>query len=203
MKTSMANGIEAQNTSETNQNSLPSHLGGHLNKTHNDRGALTYCINQFKIKSFLDIGCGPGGMVRLAHMRGLHSMGIDGDWEVPKESETYIAIHDFTTGPVPDTQYSQQEFDLGWSIEFLEHVDEKYQDNYMQAFTRCKIVICTAAGPGAPGHHNVNCQPQEYWHNIFDRYGFTYDPVFTETIRKESTMQKPFLQRTGMFFVRR
>ena len=158
MTTLMVSGKEAQNTSEANQDSLPSHLGGHLNKTHNDRGTLTFLINEYKIKSFLDVGCGPGGMVALASMRGLESVGIDGDWEVPKEDDTNIIIHDFTNGPCLTTK---AKFDLGWSVEFLEHVDEKYQDNYMQAFARCKFVVCTAAGPGAPGHHHVNCQSQE------------------------------------------
>jgi cyclopropane fatty-acyl-phospholipid synthase-like methyltransferase len=183
--------------------SLPDHLGGHMNKTHNDRGVLQYCINQFKIKSFLDVGCGPGGMVSLAAMRDLHSMGIDGDWDVPKEPNTYIAIHDFTKGPVPDSMYTQEFYDLGWSVEFLEHVEEEYMPHYMAAFQKCQVVICTAAPPGYTGHHHVNCQDQEYWHKKFDEYGFTYDPVFTEIIRKESTMQKPFMQRTGMFYVNR
>jgi hypothetical protein len=196
----MVSGNEAQNTSEANQDSLPSHLGGHLNKTHNDRGVLTYCINQFKIKSFLDVGCGPGGMVALASMRGLESVGIDGDWEVPKEDDTNIVIHDFTNGPCLLTK---AQFDLGWSVEFLEHVEEQYMPHYMAAFQRCQIVIATAAPPGYTGHHHVHCQTQEYWHNKFDEYGFTYDPVHTEIIRKESSMQKPFLQRTGMFYVNR
>ena len=201
MKTSMENGIEAQSTSEASQDSLPSHLGGHLNKTHNDRGALTFLMNEYTIKSFLDIGCGPGGMVALAGMRGLEAVGIDGDWEVPKEKDTQIIIHDFTNGPCLTTK---AEFDLGWSVEFLEHVEEKYQDNYMQAFARCKYVVATAAPPGYPGHHHVNCQPQEYWHKVFDKYGFDYDDAVTQRIRtQESTMQKPFMQTTGMFFRRR
>mgnify|MGYP003347574177 FL=1 len=106
----MGSGIVDQNTSEANPNSLPSHLGGHLNKTHNDRGTLTFLINEYKIKSFLDIGCGPGGMVALANMRGLDSVGIDGDWEVEKEKDALILIHDFTTGPCFTTK---AEFDLG------------------------------------------------------------------------------------------
>ena len=200
MTTLMGSGIVDQNTSEVNPNSLPSHLGGHLNKTHNDRGTLTFLINEYKIKSFLDIGCGPGGMVALATMRGLDAVGIDGDWEVEKEKDALILIHDFTTGPTT----IGGSFDLGWSVEFLEHVDEQYQDNYMQAFAKCKYVVCTAAGPGAPGHHHVNCQPEEYWHKVFDKYGFDYDDEVTQRIRnQESTMQKPFMQRTGMFFRRR
>lgn len=162
---------------------------------------MSFLIKEYNIKSFLDIGCGPGGMVALAQMRGLEAVGIDGDWEVPKEPDTNIIIHDFTTGPCFT---SKNEFDLGWSVEFLEHVDEKYQDNYMQAFARCKYVVCTAAPPGYPGHHHVNCQPQEYWHEVFDKYQFDYDDAVTQRIRKqESTMQKPFMQTTGMFYKRR
>jgi len=201
MTTLMENGTEAQNTSQANRDTLPDHLGGHLNKTHNDRGTLLFLIREYGIKSFLDIGCGPGGMVSLAGMRGLEAVGIDGDWEVPKEKDTFILIHDFTNGPCFTTK---AEFDLGWSVEFLEHVDEKYQDNYMQTFALCKYVVCTAAPPGYPGHHHVNCQPESYWHEVFDKYGFDYDDAVTQRIRtKESNMQKPFMQRTGMFYVRR
>ena len=49
-----------------------------------------YLTEKFGIKSFLDIGCGPGGMVQLAAWRGLDAMGIDGDWEVRKEPEAKI-----------------------------------------------------------------------------------------------------------------
>jgi SAM-dependent methyltransferase len=205
MTTLTENGIEAQSTSQENQDSLPSHLGGHLNKTHTDRGTLLYLMEKYDIKSFLDIGCGPGGMVQIAKWRGLDAMGIDGDWEVRKEAEAKVFIHDYTNGPAGLEKASlRTAFDLGWSVEFLEHVDEQYLDNYMQDFARCKYVVCTAAGPGAPGHHHVNCQPAEYWHTVFDKYGFDYDDEITQEIRlRKSNMQKPFMQRTGMFFVRR
>ncbi len=196
----MGSGTVDQNTLETNQDSLPSHLGGHLNRTHNDRGLLQYLIGEHKIKSFLDVGCGPGGMVALATMRGLEAVGIDGDWEVQKEPDTNIVIHDFTNGPCLLTK---AEFDLGWSVEFLEHVEERYMDNYMAAFQRCKYVVCTAAPPGYPGHHHVNCQTEEYWIKKFDGYGFDFDLQQTFTIRAMSTMQKPFMQTTGMFYRRR
>jgi SAM-dependent methyltransferase len=200
MTTSMASGIEAQNTLEANPDSLPSHLGGHMDRTHNDRGTLTFLINQYNIKTFLDIGCGPGGMVELAQMRGLDAVGVDGDWTVERPKDVRVMIHDYTVGP---TQWTRQ-FDLGWSVEFLEHVEEKYQDNYMQDFARCKYVVTTAAPPNYPGHHHVNCREQEYWHAVFDKYGFDYDDEVTRRIRtQESTMHKPFMQTTGMFFRRR
>ena len=151
---------------------LPDHLGGHMNKTHNDRGTLQFLINTFGIRTMLDIGCGPGGMIDLALARGVHAHGVDGDFTVkcePEELRLRITFHDFTTGPAI---LPWGNFDLGWSVEFLEHVEEQYQDNYMQAFKKCQYVIATAAPPGYPGHHHVNCRDQEYWHEVFDRCGF-------------------------------
>lgn len=193
----MESGTVDQNTSQVKVDSLPSHLGGHLNKTHNDRGTLLHLIDTYKIKSFLDIGCGPGGMVRIAKMRGLDSLGIDGDWVMAIESEAKILIHDFTTGAAP----IDRDFDLVWSVEFLEHVEEKYQDNYMQAFARCKYAVCTF-GLGL-SNRNRNSKNEEYWIGVFDKYGFDYDAEETKMIRECSNMQKPFMQRTGMFFKRR
>jgi 2-polyprenyl-3-methyl-5-hydroxy-6-metoxy-1,4-benzoquinol methylase len=54
---------------------LPPHLGGHDNETHLDSGVLDYMIKKYKIESYLDVGCGPGGMVELAASKGLRVMG--------------------------------------------------------------------------------------------------------------------------------
>lgn len=183
---------------------LPEHLGGHLNKTHVDRGTLQYLIQEFHIKSMLDIGCGTGEMVNLARLRNINAYGIDGDWtiEYPREISDYIYIHDFTKGPCEEVSLSW--FDLGWSVEFLEHVEEKFMPNYMEAFKRCRYVITTAAPPGYPGHHHVNCRDQEYWIDHFSANGFQFDEETTKIIREvKATMQKPFIQTTGMFFRRR
>ena len=46
-------------------------------------------------------------------------------------------------------------------------------------------------------------QPKEYWIEKFDDYGFEYDEEVTETIKENSVMRKPFMQRNGMFYVRK
>ena len=179
---------------------LPDHLGGHLNKTHTDRGTLLYLKNKYNIKSMIDIGCGPGAMVQIANDRGIDAWGIDGDFTLtyPQDIEKKIYLHDFTTGkPKID-----REFDLAWSCEFLEHVDEKYMDNYMDVFKKCKYVVCTAAPPGTPGHHHVNCQTNEYWYDKFLNYGFDIDAMEVNEVRYRSNMIKPFMQKWGMFYMR-
>jgi len=181
---------------------LPDHLGGHLNKVHTDRATFSYLQTRYQIKSMIDIGCGPGDMVMIASDRGIHAVGVDGDFTLKntwKARDLQITLHDFTQGK-PDIDFN---FDLGWSVEFLEHVEEQYLDNFMSIFAQCKYVVCTAAPPGHPGHHHVNCQPKEYWIEKFDGYGFEYDEEVTETIKENSVMRKPFMQRNGMFYVRK
>ena len=60
-------------------NKTPEHLGGHLNRTNTDESLLKYVKERFKVKSMLDIGCGPGGMKEVANGMGIDWYGVDGD----------------------------------------------------------------------------------------------------------------------------
>ena len=179
----------------------PPHLGGHCNVTHLDAGVLEFLIEKFSIQSMIDVGCGPGGMVHLAKRKGLRALGVDGDPQVRKLSglnSSDLLLHDFTQGPLTIDDV----FDLAWSVEFLEHVEDRFQENYMSLFQRAKYVFCTAAPPGKPGIHHVNCRTSEYWIDVFRRYGLHYDPETTESLRQVSTMQREFARETGLFFIR-
>ncbi len=172
---------------------MTNHLGGHGNTTHLDLQTLLYLKDKYDIKTMVDIGCGPGGMVTAAETMGIVALGIDGDSIVEPQ-----VLHDFTKGmaELPES------FDLGWSVEFLEHVDEQYMDNYMDVFQRCKYVVCTAAPPGKSGHHHVNCQTTKYWIRKFYDYGLHYDSEETDYIREHSSMTREFMRNYGMFYRR-
>lgn len=172
-----------------------SHLGGHNNVTHIDEPVLNYFIQKYNIQSFLDIGCGPGGMVKLAANKGLYSFGIDGDPNI--EEFPNLIRHDYTKS---NFLFSSR-FNLGWSVEFLEHVEEKYMDNYMRTFLQCDRIVITHALPGETGgHHHVNLQTPEYWKKKFIEYGFWLDENTTNKIRNISEMRKGFMKKTGMCF---
>ncbi|HEY2358941.1 MAG TPA: glycosyltransferase [Phenylobacterium sp.] len=172
------------------------HLGGHEELTQFDEGTFDWLANRFKAKTFLDIGCGPGGMAAYALARGLKARGVDGDPTCARGSP-FITEHDFTAGPLDAGAH-----DFGWAVEFVEHVDEQYVPNFMATFARCRHVFITAAVPGQPGHHHVNCQKSDYWIARFTEAGFKYDPEATVGARQASTMSSRFTEQTGLVFSR-
>lgn len=174
----------------------PAHLGGHESLTQFDEGAFNWLASRFEARSFLDIGCGPGGMAAYALSRGLDARGVDGDPTYARGSP-FIIEHDFSKGPLDAGTY-----DLGWAVEFVEHVDEDFVPNFMATFAGCRNAFITAAVPGQPGHHHVNCQWGDYWIARFAEAGFRYDEEATRGVRKASTMSSRFTEQTGLVFSR-
>lgn len=174
---------------------LAAHLGGHKGRTHTDPGLLEYFNLEKQCNSLLDVGCGPGGQVELAKSLGWQADGVDGDHTVKRSFSCQIV--DFKYGMyVADKLY-----DLGWCVEFLEHVEEKYIPNYMPALSACNFVVVTHALPGEPGHHHVNCQEQDYWVEVFAKYNLIYDAELTQIVKQKSTMERDFIRRRGLAFI--
>lgn len=175
---------------------VPAHLGGHEFKTQFDEGAFDYLQTRFGVSRFLDVGCGQPGMVYYALSRGVDAKGVDGDPTYARDSPV-IFEHDYSRGPI-----EVGDFDLGWAVEFVEHVEEEFIPNFMATLARCTRVFITAAVPGQPGHHHVNCQPGDYWIARFAAHGFVLDKDSTEGVRAHSTMRSGFTRQTGMVFER-
>lgn len=176
---------------------VPEYLGGHEGKTQVDEGALDYLGGRFGVQSFLDVGCGPGGMAYYALSRGMRALGMDGDPTLARNSKL-IVEHDYATGPL-----DVGEFDLGWAVEFVEQIDECDVPNFTATLLRWKVVFITPAVPGQPGHHHVNCQWGDYWIAQFTAAGFDYDADATAGVRAASTMHSRFTKETGQVFTRR
>jgi SAM-dependent methyltransferase len=181
------------------------HLGGHCNITHLDQGAIDWAKTEFNVKSMLDVGCGPGGMTKLAYESGLDSFGIDGDPQVQTTwfDKDRFMLHDFTLGPAP----VEKTYDLCWSVEFVEHVHAEYISNFVAAFQKCKVLFMTHAVPGQGGYHHVNEQPEEYWLEQIGNYGFSFSREYTNKLREVTTMNiprtrfAPYVKLTGLVFI--
>lgn len=146
-------------------------------------------VNKYNPKTMLDIGCGEGHAIKWFLDNNVKACGVDGSELVLEGSDVKnrIFIHDFTKGTISFNDILKP--DLIWSCEFLEHVEEQYQDNYMRIFQTAPVVALTYSEPqwSDGGHHHVNCKPQEYWNDVFAKYGFEYDSEYSQYLRSIAT----------------
>lgn len=159
------------------------HLGG------DDGGAGTWMpdifedlVVSFGIRSMIDIGCGSGANTKWFLDRGVSALGVEGLHEYIIKSRMPVGLvieHDYTTGPL----VLEQAFDLAWSSEFVEHVEEKFIPNFMSTFSKCRHACITHATPGQGGFHHVNEQLSEYWIKKFSENGFALDELKTNQYR--------------------
>jgi GT2 family glycosyltransferase/GR25 family glycosyltransferase involved in LPS biosynthesis len=161
------------------------HLGGFFSE--GDGGTYyplmwAHLVRKHGIRSVLDVGCGRGYSALYFKSLGCDIKGIDGSQEA---QATNLLGEDFVLADYAVAPSSiQTEFDLVWSCEFVEHVEERFMKNYLRDFRRGRFLAMTFAGPGQPGHHHVNCRPAEYWIRIMYSQGFDYLPEETAELRE-------------------
>lgn len=164
------------------------HLGGYL-KDGDPNTYLPdiwgYIALKYNIGSVLDIGCGTGQALKwFRDYRKAHVIGIEGhddaikDAFVPRE---VLIKHDYTEGPLT----LKGVYDLGLSLEFLEHVEERYIENFMTTFKSCRYILVSHAIPGQDGFHHVNCQTKQYWLERFSMHSIK--EIAEETTRFVNT----------------
>ena len=158
-----------------------------------DEPVLDYLIAHYNVRSMLDVGCGTGGMVRAAIVRGINAMGIDGD---PSVKQDRIRIHDYTLCPLVIGHMA--DVDLIWCVEFVEHVEAQYERNYFATFDAGRVLYLTHAIPGQRGHHHVNEQWDWYWIERLQARGWEVDPEGTIWARLNGAI--PFSKISGLVF---
>ena len=174
------------------------YLGGHDWVTHTDEGALKFAQEELGVTTMLDVGCGPGGQVRTALSLGIDAQGVDGDVRVIAEADDIVINEcDFTK------ETFRKEVDFIWSVEFVEHVKEEYQENYMNTYAGAKYVFITFAPPGKGGNHHVNLKPAQYWIDTFAKYGLEYSEELTNKLKSASTMKREFVKNNGLLFIKK
>lgn len=175
------------------------HMGGYIEGGDNDSYAPRLwdaLIADYDIKSVVDVGCGEGYSSKYFADKGIEVLAIDGSKKV-LATAVYkpIIIHDYYEGGyIPDRVY-----DLGWSCEFVEHIDEEYIPNFMATFKKSKIVAITHALPGQGGYHHVNEKDDAYWSEQFKKHSFEYNE---EAAMKYRAMNETeYFPISGMIFI--
>jgi predicted secreted protein len=99
----------------------------------------------------------------------------------------------------------KEKFNLIWSCEVAEHIDESAIDFYLDTISNTKILAMTAAPPGDGGHHHVNCQLPDYWIDKLRDKGMRFSFELTVKARERAAClapgQKSHFGRNGLIFV--
>jgi SAM-dependent methyltransferase len=146
---------------------------------------LGMLFKEFMPKSVLDVGCGLGTWLSVAHRLGVGDvLGVDGSWLDKARlriSEDLVRILDleksFDLG---------RRFDMAICLEVAEHLDAKAAAGFVASLTaHADIILFSAAIPLQGGHHHVNEQWPAYWCTLFEEQGFeTLDairaPIWTD-----------------------
>lgn len=178
------------------------HVGGHLDMTHTDAGAIKW-LSDKGVVSFLDVGCSVGGQVELAGKIHMRALGLDGDYDLSHRGllkvPSRILFCDFTKTFIK----LPFQFDAVWCVEVAEHIEEKFVDNLMKticwnASSLGMIVFTASQGPGI---HHVNLKPMEWWIDKFKEYWFVLSDDLTKELRTSSTMDRDFVRDKGCVFV--
>lgn len=145
-----------------------------------------------KPKTFMDIGCGTGTLVKLMER-------LEPPWESKREDrsvgvEVWLpdALKQFYTGKrfheadLREPYDHGRQFDLVTCWEVGEHLPKGSADTLCDTIARHVAsggyLVFTAAPPGQGGDYHVNEQPQSYWSEKLKARGLGYDKDLTDRV---------------------
>lgn len=154
------------------------HVGGDPLSTY--PALWSWLVDDYGVRSVIDVGCGEGVAVRFFRERGCEVLGVDGI----EQGDPDIYKHDYTAGPFFTSPVVGQQADLAWCCEFVEHVEERYIPNFLATFACAELVLMSHAVPGQGGHHHVNCRDDDYWVGVLAGIGYQKDDSLTAVTRE-------------------
>lgn len=144
-------------------------------KTHVDKDCFQVGVQiqlDWSPKSVIDFGCGIGSFIEGMKKEGCQVIGYEYSKDAKEFTSSslspYIHYIDLTKHEI----YNPKEFSI--CVEVAEHLEEKHSEHLVKMIcdNTKKLAIFSAAGVGQEGHGHINCQPKQYWVNLFEKQGF-------------------------------
>lgn len=182
------------------------HLGGYIVGVSDFGDPNTYATEVWdymiskNIKSVIDVGCGQGHSLKYFLDKGIKAIGVEGGTNAIESSpvKEFIVKHDYTKSSFT----TSEEFDAIWCCEFVEHIEEKYIDNFLATFMCAKNIFMTHAVPNQEGYHHVNCQTSDYWIDKVENMGAGFKCDLSLSIFLRKLTNKMHVSNTLLFFSR-
>lgn len=141
-------------------------------------------------KSACDFGCGNGFLLYYLSKKGVAVSGVEGSTAAFKFMEEEVKSNVFVKDLSEAIDVGKHELVI--STEVAEHLPKRVAPVFVDnlARTATKKIVFTAARPGQWGDGHINCQPKQFWIELFATRGWSFDQVSTKTFR-ESVRNSP------------
>lgn len=132
---------------------------------------LDLILDQFPVRSALDVGCGIGNWSGYLQSKNVEAIGIDGAW-VPREN-VKLKEGTFLVKDITEKFDLARRFDLVLCLEVAEHMSEQLGEELLNNLVRHgDVIVFSAAIPGQGGFEHVNEQWPSYWVAKFKARGY-------------------------------
>jgi hypothetical protein len=127
-------------------------------------------------------------------------LGIDGI-AVPEE-QLHVARTEIELCDLSNPFDLGRRFDVALCLEVGEHLPEDSSSGLISSIVaHSDTILFSAACPGQPGQHHVNCQWPAYWQTLFNDHGYVCDDSIRWQIW-DDTRSEPWY-RQNIFWARR
>lgn len=146
-------------------------------------------ISNYKFKSVLDAGCGSGDVVRYLLSKGYNAKGIELSSSVLKDFASDLLKGGIVQqGSLMNLPFKDNEFDVVFSTEVLEHINEKDIPKVIQELSRvCKgtVFLTISLRPSSNfNKYHINLKPRSWWEDQFLQNSFVKDYEMIEKLQK-------------------
>jgi SAM-dependent methyltransferase len=137
--------------------------------------AFSVIVGEPRPASLLDVGCGTGTWLRAASDLGIPDLcGLDGI--VMPQDRLCVSRDLIQLKNLAEPFFLGRRFDIALCVEVAEHLPETSAAILISSLVaHSDAIVFSAACPGQPGQHHVNCQWPEYWQRLFNDNGFVCD----------------------------
>ena len=166
---------------------------------------LAYCIseivNQKKINTVVDMGCGPGWYVAYLRKSGIEAYGYDANPYTEKISSClFNSDYHCECLDLSEEIHFKSPFELVLSIEVGEHIPQEFQEIFLDNLTNncSNSLLLSWAVPEQDGDGHINTRPNEWVINQIAYRGMVFNRE--KTILYRSRCCNEWLKKTLMFF---
>ena len=159
----------------------------------------------------VDVGCSVGALLAaigdLKTKRPLELHGLD--YSVKEEALVYKGTFTRFDLNKDKAVYTNIRGDLIICQEVLEHIEPENTEQAIESLTQFSAphhatLIFSAAHPGQPGKHHVNCRPKEEWCSLLNKAGWQYSEKATKTylqvLRAHKITRGCYVDNTQCFY---